>query len=48
MYPKRLRCGEYLSEREKETFTTRDTERMPVTSADEMAVWVDVHVSAGC
>lgn len=35
---------------EKETFTTRENwrERMPVTSTDEMAVWVDVHVSAGC
>lgn len=52
IYPKHVKCAEYLSDKEKELLeveSRRDTQkRMPTTSADEMAVWVDVHVSAGC
>lgn len=33
---KHLRCGEYLSDRAKETFTTRETERTPVTVPPRM------------
>lgn len=36
------------SQTEREEEREREKERENVTSADEMAAWADVHVSAGC
>lgn len=40
--------GEYLSGKRKRNILQRETGGAESTSTDEIAVWVDVHVSAGC